>query len=161
MSWAELEWPDLSLAPEAFPEPRPRTPPPPRPEAPPGVAERVRRAEVTRGIVVPLCFLMGGGLACAGTALYGRAPGMTVALVAAGVVVAFVVSALATLRIGPTWEQRQQHWRLLRWEGEWRAWLARERAAYLAELPLEQRAALERALRAYADSSAPPRRERA
>jgi hypothetical protein len=115
---------------------------------PPGVAERVRRAEVTRGIIVPLCFLAGGGLACAGTALYGRAPGITVALVAAGVVVAFAVSALATLRIGPTWEERQQHWRLLHWEGERRGWLARERAAYLAELPPERRAALEQALRA-------------
>ena len=145
MSWSELEWPELS---PAFPEPHPTAPPPARPDVPATVAERVHAAEVTRGIVVPLCFLVGGALVCAGAVLSARARAVGLALLASGIVVAFVVSAAATLHIGPTWQQRQQHWRLLRWQAEHRAWLERERAIYLASLTHEQRDAFRRALAA-------------
>jgi len=156
MTWTELDWPDLS---PHFPEPQPATLPPPRPEVPARVAERVHRAEVTRGIVVPLCVLAGAGLVCAGLAVYrgapsgggARAPLAALLLLLAGIVVAFAVPALATLRIGPTWEQRQQHWRLQQWELERRAWLAREQAIYIAALPSYLREPFHRAL-----TSSPP-----
>jgi hypothetical protein len=145
VSWSELEWPELS---PAFPEPHPTAPPPDRPGVPATVAERVHAAEVMRGIVVPLCFLVGGALVCAGAIVSAHARAAGLALLAAGMVVAFVVSAAATLRIGPTWQQRQQHWRLLRWQAEHRAWLARERAIYLASLTPDQHDAFRRALAA-------------
>lgn len=139
MTWTDLDWPDLSLR---FPEPRPTSAPLPRPDVPVEVAERVHRAEVTRGVVAPLCMLAGAALSCAGLIVYsaaaertGRSPVATLLLLLAGVMVAFVAPAVATLRIGPTWEQRQQHWRLQQWETQRRAWLARERAAYIATLP--------------------------
>jgi len=119
----------------------------------------VHRAEVTRGIVVPICVLAGTGLVCMGLVLYRtaplggavRTPLVTLLLLLAGVVTAFAVPALATLRIGPTWEQRRQHWRLQQWEAERHAWLAHERAVYIAALPPHQRAPFRRAL-----ASSPP-----
>src|SRR5579884_265363 len=126
--WIALDWPNLS---PDFPEPVPLTPPPPPPDAPADVGERVRRAEVTRGIVVPLCALAGALLVCAGTVLAarqtspqpGHPPALALLLIFGGLAVAFPVPALATLLvIGPTWRQRQQHYALLRWRAERRAW---------------------------------------
>lgn len=156
MTWAALDWPDLT---PAFPAPHPATPTPPRPDVPWDIEERVRRAEVTRGIVVPLCMLAGLLLVCAGAALFARAPHaggrpplVTLLLLGLGVLVAFPLPALATLLvIGPTWRQRQQHFALIRWEAERRAWRERERARYLDALPVERRepflAALDEAAR--------------
>lgn len=163
MRWAELDWPNLS---PSFPEPASTIPEPPRPHVPLDVAERVRRAEVTRGIVVPLCMLAGLLLVCAAAVLFARTshaaghpPLIPLALLTLGVVVAFPLPALATLLvIGPTWRQRQQHFALLRWQSDRRAWLLRERALYLAALPASDRerflAALESAKPSRADATA-------
>lgn len=151
MTWAELDWPDLS---PALPEPRPTTPAPPRPDVPADVAERVRRAEVTRGVVVPLCMISGLLLVCVAAALFARQPHpagapqpVPLALLALGLIVAFPLPALATLLvIGPMWRQRQQHFALLRWQSELSAWRERERARYLAALPADDRGRLLAAL---------------
>lgn len=148
-AWRRLSWPDLS---PSFPEPQPQ-PPPVRPDVPAEIGECVRRAEWRRGRFVPLCVLAGVTLFAAGLAVYAsaarpeRAPALAIVLMLAGVLVATLLPALVVLLvIGPSWEQRQQHLRLLRWERERAAWLARERARYLAALPEEQRAAFQRAL---------------
>lgn len=156
MSWADVDWPDLG--PE-FPEPRP-APPPVQPDVPTDIAEQVRRAELRRGIFVPLCILVGSAIFCAGVGLYqaalpSRQTGETsldptvVAwlLILAGVLIATLLPALVVLLIiGPSWRQRQQHLALLRYERERRAWLARERQRYLASLPDEVRKQLRAAL---------------
>lgn len=149
MTWAALDWPDLS---PAFPAPEPQ-PPPARPDVPAEIGERVRRAEWRRGRFVPLCVLAGGALFTAGLAVYAaaprpeHAPALAIALMLTGVLVATLLPALVVLLvIGPSWEQRQQHLRLLRWERERATWLARERAHYVAALTGEQRDAFRRAL---------------
>jgi hypothetical protein len=149
MTWAALDWPDLS---PAFPAPQPSAQPA-RPDVPAEIGERVRRAEWRRGRFVPLCVLAGVALFAAGLAVYAaapqpeRTPALALALMLAGLLVATLLPALVVLLvIGPSWEQRQQHLRLLRWERERAAWLARERARYLAALTEEQRAAFRRAL---------------
>lgn len=149
MTWVALDWPDLS---PAYPPPKPLSPPPARPDVPAEIGERVRRAEWRRGRFVPLCVLAGGLLFAAGLAVYAaaarpeRTPALALALMLAGLLVATLLPALVVLLvIGPSWEQRQQHLRLLRWERERAAWLAHERARYLAALTEEQRAAFQRA----------------
>ncbi|HZC76436.1 MAG TPA: hypothetical protein VE258_01725, partial [Ktedonobacterales bacterium] len=71
------------------------------------------------------------------------------ALVAIGALpfVTFLTAALLALCLGPNWEQRQQHWQLRRWERAQRAWLASQRAAYLAALSPAERARVEQAIR--------------
>ncbi len=150
MSWAELDWPDLS---PAFPEPHPLSSRPPRPPVAEDIAAQVRRAERRRAIFVPSSALVGAALFTVGLLLYRAAlveQGSSVAALAvmgAGLLVAFVVPALVVLLlIGPNWRQRTQHWQLIRWERERRRWLAFERERYIATLPLPQRAMLRRAL---------------
>ena len=141
MSWAELDWPDLS---PAYPEPHPLSAPPPRPPVPADIAAQVRTAEHRRGIFVPICALAGAALFGVGLALYhpyGQGFTRALAIMGIGLVVAFVVPALAVLLvIGPHWRQRLQHLQLMRWERERRLWLARER--YLSALSAQQRNAL-------------------
>ena len=147
MSWAELDWPDLS---PAYPEPRPRSAPPPRPSVPVDIAAQVRTAERRRGVFVPVCALAGAALFGIGLALYhpsGTGFTLALAIMGIGLVVAFVVPALVVLLvIGPHWRQRLQHLQLMRWERERRLWLARERERYLAALSAPQRHALSVAL---------------
>jgi hypothetical protein len=143
MSWAELDWPNLS---PTYPEPRPRSAPPPRPPVPLDIAAQVRRAERRRGVFVPICALAGAALFGVGLALYRpSSTGFTLALavMGLGLLVAFVVPALAVLLvIGPHWRQRLQHLQLMRWERERRLWLTRERERYLVALSAPQRNAL-------------------
>src|SRR5690242_9362285 len=110
MSWAELDWPDLS---PAYPEPHPRSVPPPRPSVPADIAAQVRSAERRRGVFVPVCALAGVALFGVGLALYhpsGRGFSPALAVMGLGLVVAFVVPALAVLLvIGPHWQQRLHH----------------------------------------------------
>ena len=157
MSWAELDWPDLS---PAYPEPHPLSAPPPRPPVPLDIAAQVRIAERRRGIFVPICALAGAALFGVGLALYhpfGTRFTLALALMGIGLVVAFVVPALAVLLvIGPHWRQRLQHLQLMRWERERRLWRAQERERYLAALSVPQRNALRHALDANRELS--PRR---
>jgi hypothetical protein len=147
MSWAALDWPNLS---PDYPEPQTLSPPPSRPPVPLDIAAQVRTAEQRRGVLVPICALAGAALLGVGLALYRiSGPEYTFALASmgAGLLVAFVVPALAVLLvIGPHWRQRIQHLELIRWERERRLWYARERARYLATLSPLQRDALGRAL---------------
>ena len=152
MAWSDLDWPDLS---PHFPAPVPRSPAPARPDVPGDMGDQVRRAERLRGRFVPACVLAGALLFAAGLARYaatathprGSTPPEALALLLAGLLVATLLPALAVLLvIGPTWRQRQQHLRLLLWQRERAAWLARERARYLAALPPSLRAELLRAL---------------
>jgi hypothetical protein len=151
MSWGELEWPDLS--PE-FPMPRlASAAPSPPDDVPPDIAERVAQAEHRRARGAKLLAACGALLVGAGVILYAAQPHDTapasaavLCLLGAGFCVAFPVAALAALLLGPTWSQRQQHYRLARYEGERRAWLARERDRYLAALPGALRAELHRRL---------------
>lgn len=150
MSWAELDWPDLS---PAFPEPRPASPPPPRPVVPLDIAEQVRNAEKRRGVFVPLCALAGAALLGAGLALYRLAGSehshsfAALALMGAGLIVAFVVPALVVLLvIGPKWQQRTQHLQLIRWEQERGRWRTRERDRYIMSLSPPQRELLQQTL---------------
>jgi hypothetical protein len=146
MSWSDLGWPDRS--PE-FPAPRPSLAPPLRPDAPDDIAAQVRRAEQRRGVVVPLCVLAGVVFLCAGLFLYSgsrhgsstaHTPLAAILLIAAALVVAFPLPALLVLLvIGPSWQQRQQHLALMRWQRVHAAWLARERQRYLASLPEDAR----------------------
>jgi hypothetical protein len=147
MSWAELDWPDLS---PAYPEPHPRSAPPPRPPVPADIAAQVRTAERRRGVFVPVCALAGAALFGIGLVLYRPSSQgfmFALAFMGLGLVVAFVVPALAVLLvIGPHWQQRLQHLQLMRWERERRLWLAYERERYLAALPAPQRKAFRHTL---------------
>lgn len=86
---------------------------------PPDIGARVRAAERRRAIGVKLCVLTGACLVAAGLATYaiashrGAAPLATLILLALGLLVAFPLAALLALLLGPTWEQRQQHWQSL------------------------------------------------
>lgn len=160
MSWAELDWPDLS---PAYPEPHPLSAPPPPPPVPADIAAQVRTAERRRGVFVPVCALAGAALFGVGLALYhpyGHGITLALAIMSIGLVVAFVVPALAVLLvIGPHWRQRLQHLQLMRWEHERRLWLARERERYLAALSPPRRNALRDVLDALAFEREPsPRR---
>jgi hypothetical protein len=136
MSWAELGWPELS---PAFPEPRPGAPPQ-RPEAPEDIGERVAAAERRRARAVKRCALTGSVLVGVGLwAEVADARALGVALMAVGLAAAFALAAYCAWAFGPTWEQRQQHWAVLRWERELRVWRERERERYLASLTPRQR----------------------
>ncbi len=143
MSWAELGWPDLS---PMYPEPHLLSFSPPRPPVPMDIAAQVRTAERRRGVFVPVCALAGAALFGVGSALYrpsGQGFTPALAIMSIGLLVAFVVPALAVLLvIGPHWRQRIQHLQLMRWERARRLWCAREREHYLAALPAPQRTAL-------------------
>ena len=156
MTWAELEWPDLS---RELPEPVVTRAAPVRPDVPAEIGERVRAAERRRAVGVRVCVLVGAALCCAAFVVYaaymrggggggeaGGAPAVMLALLAAGLVVAFPVAALAALRLGPTWEQRRQHWRYLHWREEYGRWLGVQRSVYVDSLSREQRALLARRL---------------
>lgn len=147
MSWAELDWPELS---PMYPEPRLRSAPPPRPPVPVDIAAQVRTAERRRGVFVPVCALAGAALFGVGLAFYHPSDqGFTLALaiMGSGLLVAFVVPALAVLLvIGPHWRQRLQHLQLMRWERERWLWCTEERERYLAALSASQRSALRDAL---------------
>src|SRR6185437_11627856 len=151
MTWAERGWPDLS---PTFPEPYPLSAPPLRPPVPVDIAAQVRTAERRRGVFVPICALAGAALFGAGLAIYrpsGRGFTLALAIMGSGLLVAFVVPALAVLLvIGPHWRQRMQHLQLMRWERERRLWRACERERYLAALSAPQRDALRHALEALA-----------
>jgi hypothetical protein len=149
MSWAELGWPDLS--PE-YPEPRP-TEAPQRPPAPEDIGERVAAAERRRARAVKRCTLAGACLAGAGLwAEVAALRALGVALMAAGLLVAFALAAYFAWAFGPTWEQRQQHWAVLRWERELRMWRDWERERYLASLTPQQRGRFLRAVDAGKES---------
>jgi hypothetical protein len=77
-----------------------------------------------------------------------------VALMAVGLLVAFALAAYFAWAFGPTWEQRQQHWAVLRWERERRMWRDRERERYLASLTPHQRERILRAVNAGKESRA-------
>jgi|SRR5579872_2873568 len=87
---------------------------------PPDIDEQVRAAERRRAIGVKLCVLAGVCLLAAGLAVYALTPHYTgtpaiaLILIGAGLVVTFPLAALLTLLLGPTWQQRQQHWQSLR-----------------------------------------------
>lgn len=151
MSWAELDWPDLS---PAYPEPHPLSAPPPRPPVPMDIAAQVRTAERRRGVFVPVCALAGAALFSVGLALYrpsGKGFTPALAFMGLGLLVAFVVPALTVLLvIGPHWRQRLQHLQLMRWERKRRLWCAEERERYLAALSAPHRNALRDALDALA-----------
>jgi hypothetical protein len=153
MTWAELEWPNLS--PE-FPQPVISTPPPARPTVPADVAARVQHGEVRRGRAVYATVALGALLLIAAIAVSLRLPERptthavrVLALVAIGALpfVTFLAAALLALFLGPNWEQRQQHWQLQRWERAQCAWLAGQRAAYLAALSPADRARVVQAIR--------------
>lgn len=166
MSWAELEWPDLS---PGFPEPVVTRPAPPRPDVPPDIAERVRVAERRRAVGVKLCLLAGALLCCASFTVYaaaarsfggvagaaGGAPSVALVLLATGLATAFPLAAVAALLLGPTWGQRRQHWRLERWQREHARWLDIQRAVYVDSLPPQRRPELLRRLRECAERAAP------
>lgn len=145
MSWAELDWPDLS---PPYPEPQVRSAPPVRPPVPLDIAAQVRRAERRRGVFVPLCALVGAAVFGLGLALYrisgtGSAPALMT--MGAGLLVAFVVPALVVLLvIGPCWRQRLQHLQLIQWERQREIWRTHERERYLAALSPPQREAFRR-----------------
>ena len=107
--------------------------PPERPAVPDDIAAQVEAAERRRARGVKLCIAVGACLAGAGVYLYDRGGRVgwsyvaALALLGIGLIVACVGGAAAAWFLGPTWEQRQQHWRLLRWQREFAAWQARER----------------------------------
>lgn len=108
--------------------------PPERPAVPDDIGRRVAAAERRRAWGVQGCIAVGGCLAGVGIYLYsrggsaGRLYVAALALLGMGLIVACVGGAAAAWFLGPTWEQRQLHWRLLRWEREYAEWQARERA---------------------------------
>lgn len=106
---------------------------PERPAVPDDIGEQVQTAERRRAWGVQVCIAVGACLAGAGVFLYsrdgseGRWYVAALTLLGMGLIVACVGGAAAAWFLGPTWEQRQQHWRLLRWERECADWQARER----------------------------------
>lgn len=106
--------------------------PPERPAVPDDIGQQVEAAERRRARGVQLCIAVGACLAGAGILLYSRGGSAgqgyvaAMALLGAGLIVACVGGAAAAWFLGPTWEQRQQHWRLLRWEREYTEWQARK-----------------------------------
>ena len=88
------------------------------------VAARVERAERRRGVAVKSLLLVGslifglGLVLCAVAARLGQHPVSALGLVLlfVGFFTAFPLAALTALLVGPTWQQRQDHWRLLSWE---------------------------------------------
>jgi len=52
-----------------------------------------------------------------------------------GLLIEFPLAALAALLVGPTWRQRQDHWRLLNWETRHQAWLTARQRGEVASLP--------------------------
>jgi hypothetical protein len=144
MAWQELGWPDLS--PE-YPAPQLAMPPPRRPDdVPDDIGSRVAQRERMRARGVKLLVLVGALLVGAGVALdrlagvgtHATSP-LALGLLAAGLVVAFPCAALGALWLGPSWSERQQHYRLARWERDVGEWRARERARYLDGLPSRRR----------------------
>jgi hypothetical protein len=104
---------------------------PPSPSArppddiPADIAAQVERAERRRAHGVKLLVLIGALLVAAGIVVYailrhgtGRASPVVLGLLGAGFCVAFPGAALAALVLGPTWTQREQHYRSVRRERE-------------------------------------------
>ncbi|MGH2517567.1 MAG: hypothetical protein ACRDHP_18100 [Ktedonobacterales bacterium] len=87
---------------------------------PPDIDEQVRAAERRRAIGVNLCVLAGVCLVATGLAVYAITPHHAVTptfalvLIGAGLLVTFPLAAVLALLLGPTWQQRQQHWQSLR-----------------------------------------------
>jgi hypothetical protein len=94
---------------------------PPRSPISADVVARVERAERRRGRWVKLVLLLGcltfgvGLIVSAAAARVGHHPvsNLGLALLLVGLLLVFPTSALVALLIGPTWRQRQEHWRLL------------------------------------------------
>lgn len=90
---------------------------------PPDIAQRVARRERRRARGVKAAVALGSLLILAGVALAAGAgqasPPLALALMAVGFCIAFPVAALLALVLGPTWEQRQQHYAWLRAERNW------------------------------------------
>jgi hypothetical protein len=149
MTWAELEWPPLG---SELPVPQPTTPPPEPPLGVPlEIGREVERRERRRARGVKLLMGIGALLVGAGVVVYasgqgarGSASPAVLALLGMGLLVAFPCAALAARWLGPTWRQRQEHYQIVRWQRERGAWLARERARYVASLSADQRAELRR-----------------
>jgi hypothetical protein len=100
-----------------------------RPPISADVAARVERAERRRGVAVKSLLLAGTLIFGAGlipssvAARLGQPPSaLALVLLSVGLLLVFPLAALAALLVGPTWQQRQDHWRLLNWELEksWR-----------------------------------------
>lgn len=106
---------------------------PERPAVPDDIGEQVEAAERRRAWGVQMCIAVGACLAGVGIYLYSRGGSAghyyvaALALLGAGLILACVGGAAVAWFLGPTWEQRQQHWQLLRWEREYAEWQARER----------------------------------
>jgi hypothetical protein len=83
---------------------------PPRPPISADVPARIERAEQRRGRAVKSLLLVGSLTFAAG--LIPSAVGLF--LLFAGLLTVFPLAALAAFLVGPTWQQRQDHWRLLR-----------------------------------------------
>ena len=109
------------------------TAPPERPAVPDDIGGQVAAAERRRAWGVQVCIAVGAFLAGAGIYLYSRGGSAgrwyvaALVLLGMGVIVACVGGAAAAWFLGPTWQQRQQHYQLLRWEREDADWQARER----------------------------------
>ncbi|MGO8946852.1 MAG: hypothetical protein ACLQUY_04125 [Ktedonobacterales bacterium] len=143
MSWEDFEWPNLS---PGFPVPEPLRQQPPKPRVPGDIEARVAHAEHRRSLLVHLCLGLGTLFFAGGLVIFTRvgvAPATAVAwaLLGFGLLALFPLAALVALVIGPTWQQRQEHWQLLHWQSERRRWLNGERERYLASLPPSSRQA--------------------
>lgn len=107
--------------------------PPERPLVPDDIGAQVEAAERRRAWGVRVCIAAGACLAGVGIYLYsrggsaGRLYAASLALLGMGLIVACVGGAAAAWFLGPTWEQRQQHWRVLRWQRECAEWQASAR----------------------------------
>jgi hypothetical protein len=149
MSWDDLEWPDLS---PRFPTPVASRQPPERPAVPEEIAVDIANAEKRRKRLVLLSIWTGLAIFVAGILLQSPLVGehtstpLGLGLLALAMLVLFPVAALLALISGPFWRQRQDLWRLLRWQSAYLNWLTRERERYLASLSPEAHETLQQVL---------------